>query len=256
MKILFDHSVIKYGKPLTYCGIPAGFYDHLRYTAFDIFDIFNPTVFIGNTANITSSLIKVLKQNPHIRVGFFDFGKRSENFEKLVQETISPEFIFTNDNELSNRFKTVPIKPVADPFLYYKGKFVDQYKCHLAVVENIVNVQLPDLEGVRFMIFSNNVINHINYCGAIPEIERKDVYASAYISLCSPDNMLNCILAGGNPIPIDYDLSSIENYKNVLDLQAVIENHTLFNATKEILELLGSEKEIEIIDSKRKEFFS
>ena len=112
MKILFDHSVIKYGKPLTYCGIPAGFYDHLRYSAFDIFDIFKPTVFIGNTANITSSLIKVLKENPYIKMGFFDFGKRSDNFEKLVQETIPPEFIITNDSTLSDRFKTVSLKAI------------------------------------------------------------------------------------------------------------------------------------------------
>lgn len=258
MNLLIDNSLLKYGKVFAYCNIKTAVYDISRQNSFYTFDVFNPTHFIGNINNVPKSLIKVLKEQPNIRVGFFHTDRIDENFYNLVNETIPPDFIFTNDADKFSNYKTVQLNQTGDAILYYKGQKIQSIESDVVIIENVFNSKPPELLGLKYRIFSNNLVQSINYCGTLEEASKKNFYASSRLSLCSEENMINCVLSGGNPIPIDSPIDDIYKYlKNPpsVNRKEIIENKTSFNTAIEILEQFQASEEVNIVKDKKKEFF-
>lgn len=250
MKILVDASLIKYAKVFAHAGFTVGLY-FPNNSAFDTFDSFQPDVFIGDIGNISNSLVKIIKEKPALRFGFFHLNNISPNFVVLKQEGIYPQFILSN--LIADEFegiKTYANDDVADLVTFYKGVPKPEFKADAVVVEQFLNIDLPLIPPeFVFRIFSSNLVHHINYCGNVQEGNIKHIYASSEVVLCSPENALNCIVAGGYPI----SLNSTED-----DIVAAIEkDHTtekielfnralqrnIFNVCADMMNYFGLEQE-------------
>ena len=241
MNVLVDISLLKYAKTLAYAGFTVGLYDSKSYSAFDVFDTFRPDMYIGNTSNVPTSLFKAIKEKPHMKLGFFLQGIKDNNFIEMQKEGIEPEFILDLQDE-----------PVADILLYYKGEVKPEFQCDVVVAERFINIDLPNIPTCYTLrIFSPNLVYHINYCGNIQEDNVKHLYASSKVSLCYPENMLNCIVAGGYPLPIDSSeediVKAIESVNNKEDLLKHALQRTTFHICSEIMQKFGLVNESEKI---------
>lgn len=134
-------------------------------STFDIFNEFEPDIFIGQTYNINRALIKCLAERPHIRVAMkaSDYGdvsdkidvnkypvliadnKELNNFEKLLDATGKPDILFIHyhpdyinqtHNHWTSKFN-VPVTSMmnaADIFDYTGGKYHEELDSDIAYV--------------------------------------------------------------------------------------------------------------------------
>jgi spore maturation protein CgeB len=146
------------------CGIDVAIWDVKKLPAFDVFDKFEPDIFLGQSYNLDEATIKCIYERPHLKVGLRagDWGshkefvdqskynilflsqKEKEILKKLKNETGKPDFVhihytpqaieFTHDS-----FKSIGIKPIslmmcADTISYGNAKFDPELECDIGFV--------------------------------------------------------------------------------------------------------------------------
>ena len=132
--------------------------------AFDIFDEFEPDLFMGQTYNLDEAIFKCIKQRPHMKVVMraSDWGdiqkdidlkkypilvaqeKEKKLLERLKEETGKPDFVHNHYHEnwikvTHNKWKDIGIEPIslihaADIFDFYLRPSIDMLKCDIGFV--------------------------------------------------------------------------------------------------------------------------
>jgi hypothetical protein len=146
------------------CGIKVGFWNINNSPAFDVFDKFEPDIFMGQAYNLDSATIKCIKERPHLKVALRagDWGdqtpeidhtkfniltcgvKERAMLEELKNQTGQPEFIHIHYTpeavaKTHNHFESIGIKPVslmmcADTFSYGSANFDPELECDIGFV--------------------------------------------------------------------------------------------------------------------------
>ena len=146
------------------CGIQAALWDCKNSSAFDAFDSFEPDLFLGQSYNLTSDVIKCIYERPHLKVGLRsgDWGDQENEVDKskynilfcseqekqilkrLKEETGQPEFVhihYDQDsvNRTHNHFESIGIKTAsimmcADTSIYTGAEFRPELKCDIGFV--------------------------------------------------------------------------------------------------------------------------
>lgn len=146
------------------CGINVAMWDVKKTPAFDVFDQFEPDIFMGQAYNLDSATIKCIKERPHLKVGLRagDWGDQTPEIdhdrfniltcpvqerrmlEELKNQTGQPEFIhihYTPEavKQTHNKFQSIGIKPIslmmcADTVSYKGGEFDPALECDLGFV--------------------------------------------------------------------------------------------------------------------------
>ena len=145
-------------------GIKTAFWNCKTVPAFDVFDNFEPDIFLGQSYNLTPDVIKCIYERPHLKVGLRagDWGdhqdsvdhtqynilycppRERELLKKLKDETGQPEFVHIHYNEEAiqqthNHFKSIGIRPIsmmmcADVISYAEATFDPQLECDIGFV--------------------------------------------------------------------------------------------------------------------------
>jgi hypothetical protein len=146
------------------CGVPVAFWDCKKVPAFDVFDSFEPTVFLGQSYNLTPDALKCIYERPHLKVGLRvgDWGDHQasvdrtkynilhcsqleqEMLRELKETTGQPEFVHIHYDEEAvkqthNHFENIGIKPVsimmcADVLNYEKAEVDPRLECDIGFV--------------------------------------------------------------------------------------------------------------------------
>ncbi len=146
------------------CGIQTAFWDCKNVPAFDVFDNFEPDMFLGQSYNLTEDVIKCIYERPHLKVGlragdwgdhelFVDKNKFNilycspqevRTLEKLKEETGKPDFVHIHYNENAikethNKFEEIGIKTVslmmcADMMTYEDSRYDEELSCDIGFV--------------------------------------------------------------------------------------------------------------------------
>jgi hypothetical protein len=147
-------------------GIEAVMYDSHKYSPFDVFDRFEPDIFLGQLYNIDRPTYKCILERPNLKVALragdwgdfqntFDHDKHptmlfsTENdlntLKKMLDETGQPEFVFNHydqqDIERTHNYfadrlnvKIIGLPLAADLLLYGGGQFKKEYECDLSFI--------------------------------------------------------------------------------------------------------------------------
>jgi len=146
------------------CGFDVAFWDVGNIPAFDVFDKFEPDIFLGQSYNLDASTIKCIKERPHLKVGLRagDWGDQTKNIdcdrfniltvstkevkmlEQLKSETGKPDFVhihYTPEaiQHTHNYFENIGIKAIslmmcADTAQYSGGTFDPELACDIGFV--------------------------------------------------------------------------------------------------------------------------
>lgn len=149
------------------CGFRVGFWNLDNSSAFDVFDKFEPDIFLGQSYNLNEAIIKCIKERPHLKVGLRagDWGDQTKDIdhdrfdiltlstrevkmlEELKNETGKPDFVhihYTPEaiRHTHNYFENIGIKPIslmmcADTLQYEKAKFNPELECDIGYVGGI-----------------------------------------------------------------------------------------------------------------------
>lgn len=185
--------------------------------AFDVFDQFNPDIFIGQLYNLDASTIKCIAARPNLKValraGEWNDGERDpnilfvterevNNLRTLLNTTGKPDFVYshyqqkdieqTHANFTSLGVKAVGIPMSADLSVYYFGRKNPALECDIGFVGGywpykgqIIDQYLTPLcqdFKYKIKIFGNQPWPHVNqYCGTINDHHVADLFRSAKI---------------------------------------------------------------------------
>lgn len=146
------------------CGIEVAIWDTKQNAAFDVFDMFEPDIFMGQAYNLDRATIKCIKERPHLKVGLRagDWGdqtseidrdkyniltcsnKERQMLEELKNQTGQPEFIhihYTPEaiKHTHGNFEKIGIKPIslmmcADVASYDNASFDQALECDIGFV--------------------------------------------------------------------------------------------------------------------------
>ena len=172
MKILISsdgphaHYYIRLGwaRALEACGHDVYIWDIESIPTFDMFDDFEPDIFMGQTYNLNKSVYKCIKERPHLKVVMrgSDWGDIQKEIDKekypiltarddeiklveqLKKETQKPDFIHNHylDNWITkthNKWNDIGVRPVslihaADVFEYWGGQIVEHLKSDVSFI--------------------------------------------------------------------------------------------------------------------------
>ena len=145
-------------------GIQTALWNCKNVPAFDVFDSFEPDIFLGQSYNLTPDVIKCIYERPHLKIGLRagDWGDHQDSVDhtkynilycspqekkilkKLKEETGQPEFVHIHYNEEAvqqthNHFESIGIRPTslmmcADVLSYENAKFDVQLECDMGFV--------------------------------------------------------------------------------------------------------------------------
>ena len=146
------------------CGIDAHLWDCKKVSAFDIFDSFEPDIFLGQSYNLDEALIKCIYERPHLKVGLragdwgdhesqidkrqfnilFASEKEKNLLKKLKDETGKPNFVHIHylqkDVDVTHaHYKSIGIEPkslimCADITVYGNSQFDPRFDCDIGFV--------------------------------------------------------------------------------------------------------------------------
>lgn len=146
------------------CGAQVALWEKDAVPAFDVFDDFEPDIFMGQSYNLDEATIKCIMERPHLKVGLRagDWGdhaaivdkekynilfcspKEREILQRLKDETGQPEFVhihYTSEavEWTHNYFETIGIRPIslmmcADVTTYRDAKFDPALECDIGFV--------------------------------------------------------------------------------------------------------------------------
>jgi len=153
-----------WGNALQNCGVPTAFWDCKVVSAFDVFDSFEPTVFLGQSYNLTPDLIKCIQERPHLKVGLRagDWGDHAklvdhkkynilysspaerQLLQRLKDETGKPDFVHIHYDEEAikqthNHFESIGIRAIslmmcADTVVYDNATADPALECDIGFV--------------------------------------------------------------------------------------------------------------------------
>ncbi len=155
---------IAWANSLRAYGFDVGFWEIKEHSAYDVFDQFEPDLFLGQSYNLNKATIDCIRERPHLKVGLRagDWGtqtseidhdrfniltlgtKERKLLEQLQQETGQIKFVHIHYPEEAikvthNYFESIGIKPIslmmcADTFEYNNAKFDKKLKCDIGFV--------------------------------------------------------------------------------------------------------------------------
>ena len=254
MKLLVDASLLTYGIAAVYSKISAAQHNPSVASTFDTFDSIDPDVYIADCNSITDTVIKNIEERPALKLCIVEKGNNSQkeshpNYQKLV-------------NVIGNSFFWFHDTGKADLVTFKDAKFNPLYKADIVSIQDelipcVNNLVLPD--GIIFRIFSNEKIDHNNYCGlAVPEI-KKHIYKSSKLSISTGDNFYNSALCDCLPLECSTEENILELLNSDTSKQLkfikdrIYEEANNFTALAEIFESLGCVDEARIVKSKMEE---
>lgn len=188
---------------------------------FDIFDDFEPDIFLGQTYNITKSLIQVIEERPNLlcwmKAG--DFGylvdnypkgyeiltaseQEKKNVEELFKKTGKPQFIGCHYlqhrleethgywKNLGPQLFSMPL--ASDIFDYTNGQECEEFKCDMMFIGGEWKYKKKSFDeflyplfnpkyNYKIKIFGNSVWGTSNYCGQINNNMVKHALKSATV---------------------------------------------------------------------------
>lgn len=203
------------------CGHQVQLWDINHVPATDMFDTFNPDIFLGQTYNTTRSLCTIIRERPHMKVIMKagDWGpltdtidsskygvlKANENEKRLIldlyDETGKPDYldIYYHPDYIEQTHgywikRGVPVNShmlAADIFEYTNGQFRPEFQSDITFVggywggkSQVFNKYLLPLCNefkYKIKIFGNSHWPFPQYCGYVQNELVKDVLASATI---------------------------------------------------------------------------
>jgi hypothetical protein len=199
-------------------GIECVVYNCKTLRAFDVFDKFQPDIFIGQLYNLDRATIKCISERPHLKVALRAGEYRNEkmppeilqttdadlkNLNELIENHGLPSFIYTHyfqqDIEdthhlFKDKFgiKLTGVPMSGDILAYGNAEFKDYLQCDIGFVGGywlykgrIIDQYLTRiLNDFRFhvKIFGNQLWPHVNqYCGVLNDEDVKNLFVSAKI---------------------------------------------------------------------------
>jgi hypothetical protein len=123
MRVLIqDYSSPNSTEPMYLCqsfnsvGIQASLWNSDRMSAYDVFDSFQPNLFVAHFTKITSDCVKYLAQNQHIKSIINMTGAQQNHVEQLddlLRKTgLNCQFIFTSTPKKMNKLKSSVVEVV------------------------------------------------------------------------------------------------------------------------------------------------
>jgi len=217
----FAHYFIRkgIGHALTACGHDVILWDINKRSPFDAFDDIKPNLFIGQTYNITDSLVKCIKEySPKVIMKASDYGVISDDIDrqkypvqiaspkevemtnKLRDETGKPDLLYvhymgerlkdTHTHWIKNGYQVGPLLNAADVFVFTGGKKRDVFASDITFIggrwgykaKTIDKWVLPlTKQDWNVKIFGNQSWQIPQYCGFAEEGNEKDIFASATV---------------------------------------------------------------------------
>jgi spore maturation protein CgeB len=146
------------------CGFQTAIWDCKNVSAFDVFDTFNPDIFIGQAYNLDEAIIKCIYERPHLKVALRagDWGDHESSVDmskyqilfcsqrekhllnKLKQETGKPDFVYIHYSDEAikqthNHFSSIGIEAKsvmmsADIFSYSGATKQENLVCDIGFV--------------------------------------------------------------------------------------------------------------------------
>lgn len=201
------------------CGHNVIMWDIRQEPPLDMFDTVKPDIFIGQTYNMTRSLVQAIKENPQTKVIMKagDWGPLADEIDTAVypilkasdqeiktvldlhEETSKPDYVHihyhpdyiegTHGYWQDHGVPTESILNAADIFDYTIGSVKKEFYTDLAFVGGYWGYKaqtfdkwlLPLCGKYQIKIFGNQAWPIPEYCGFIPNEMIKDVFASALI---------------------------------------------------------------------------
>lgn len=193
----------------------AGMYDARHMKDFDIFDSFEPDIFIGQLYNMSKATLKCIQERPHMRVilragEYNDDNKESEILQvtdkevallnELVDTTGKPDFIYTHylQEDIVNThkgfadmgIKLVGVPMCADIHTYGKASYDPRLKCDIGFVGGYWPYKAKNMdpylrkisERLNTKIFSHRRWPDFNeYSGPISDKDAANLFRTALV---------------------------------------------------------------------------
>ena len=202
------------------CGLEASFWHCKEVSAFDAFDTFEPDIFLGQSYNLDSPLIKCIYERPHLKVGLRagDWGdfeadpkfnvlycseKEKDTLKKLKDETGKPDFVHIHYSQYAvdqthSKFKSIGIDAkslimCANVHEYVTPVFDEGLSCDIGflggywpykgiIIDKYLAPLLHPVGRYNVKIFGNQPWPNANqYCGYLADEKVKDLFISAKI---------------------------------------------------------------------------
>ncbi len=199
----------------TALGHQVAFWDMSTCSAFDVFDSFEPYLFLGQSYNLDASIVKCIKERPHLKVGLrvgdfkndnphiLSIGRKEKDTLLELQESTgqvkfvhihyTPEGVEQTHSEYGQYgLNPVSLMMCADLQSYYHSSYDPALACDIGFVggfwpykgQVITPYLFPLLEeskGYNVKIFGNQPWRVNQYCGTIKDDKTKDLLASANV---------------------------------------------------------------------------
>ena len=203
------------------CGHQVSIWDINQVPANDVFDEFEPDLFIGQSYNLTRTLLEAIRERPHLKVIMKagDWGPLGDEINvakfpilmaseeertailNLRKETGKPDFLhihyhrdYIKDTHGYWMNEGVPVEAIlnaTDIFDYVGGQQRPEFQCDLSFVGGYWGykaetfdkwlIPLCNSQEYKIKIFGNSPWPHPAYCGFVPQELTKDVFSSALI---------------------------------------------------------------------------
>ena len=206
MRVLIqDYSSPNSTEPMYLCqsfnsiGIQAALWNSDRISAYDIFDSFQPNLFIAHFTRVTSDCVKYLTQNQHIKCALNMTGAQQNHVEQLdgiIRNTgLNCQFIFTSTPKDMNKLKStvvevVELLPAADIFAAATQPKPQDFDIENCVITNYDSRSRfsSQLEGTSHHFVSNEaeLTEHIDITA--PELNLQALYPNYKNIIISRDD--------------------------------------------------------------------
>jgi hypothetical protein len=198
-------------------GVTCAMYNVKNSVAFDIFDTFEPDIYIGQLYNLSSATIKCIKERPHLKLALRagEWNNEPVNphilrvsdaelgiLDDLMEHSDKPDLIYTHylqkDIEQTHcnfskfGIKLLGIPMSADIHTYGESNYRPELECDIAFVGGywpykgqVIDRYLTPLcykSDFKIKIFGNQPWPHVNqYCGLINDSDVRDLFKSTKI---------------------------------------------------------------------------
>jgi hypothetical protein len=210
------------GNAFSYVGHEVYLWNTWENCAFDVFNSFEPHIFIGNVHTLKKDIHKCIERRPHLKVIMKgpDFGPLSEqvakeypilymneqyysSLEELKRKTGKPDYVFVHYPEeyleqTHSYYDKLGIKYMsllnaADVIDYSNGKFDERLSCDISLISGYWKFKAQTLDryliplckdySYNIKVFGNSNWPIPQYCGFLPNEKVKDFFVSTKINL-------------------------------------------------------------------------
>jgi len=184
----------------------------------DAFDELEPDLFIGQTYNLTDSIIEAIMERPHLKVickaGDWGMDINTDKYKilmateeeidkvlKLREQTGQPEFLYmyypgdyvqqTHKGWIDAGIPVYSLPNAADIFMYTNGQKLPEFECDISFLGGYWNYKaqtidkylLPICDKYHTKIFGGLGWPVSQYCGTIPDEQVKNLFSSSKICI-------------------------------------------------------------------------